>query len=159
MRPNLNRILALAFIVVAFLAGFAFGGPPQRPGPLQRPPLREVVGESTSSFQWVVTHSTPPAVEIVKKVTKVSCCSDACTCGCVEGGECKCAAASSVLLPPAPSPQPVPIPYYGAPVYSPTYSSPGMPPVFSSGVMRQATSFGNGFRSFGGSNCANGSCR
>lgn len=160
MIPNLNRILALAFIVIAFLAGFAFGAPPQRPGPLQRPPLREVM-ESTPSFQWVVTHSPPPAVEIVKKATKVSCCSDACTCRCVEGGECTCKAVSSTahptvintapiyptpwVLPPAPRPQPVPVPYYGAPLqrFQQAYSSPGIPMGFSP-------------RSFGAAACSSG---
>jgi hypothetical protein len=150
MRINLNRTLALVFIVIAFIGGFAFGAPPQRPGPLQRPPLREVVGESPTSFQWVVTSSDSPAVEIVKKAkaTKTRCCSDACTCGCVEGGECKCAAASPIptpwVLPPSP-PRPVPLPYYGTPIqgFQQTYSSPGIPMGFSS-------------RSFGGAACSSG---
>lgn len=147
-----KRMVALAFIVLAFAGGFALGGPPQRPGPLQRPPLREI-GEDSAAFQWVT--SSPSAAAPVAVKAKACPCSSLCTCGCVEGGECSCkAGGGSQALRPSPTPAPVPIPYYGTPVFSqPQFGGGFQQAQYSSPGMGRAGSFGGFSR---GAACSSG---
>jgi hypothetical protein len=132
-------------------------GSPQAPAPPQAP---------ERAFAWVVTDRAPPGARLVKAPPAPkkparrakACCSPACTCGCQDGGPCRCASTTGA---------PVGTPacggglgWAGAPAFFPAPAFHAAPPTMAS---RPAPvtggGFGGGFTGGGGGfrgGCAGG---
>jgi hypothetical protein len=82
------------------------GPPPQAPPvvrPPQAPPMARVVYQAPP-----VDSEVPVAVKAPAKTKLAACCSDLCTCGCVEGGVCSCKSLKPSVATPVANPQVLP---------------------------------------------------
>jgi hypothetical protein len=151
---------------------------PSQPRGLPKPPQAPPVVDYNSAQVSVKPPQAPAVLELpattrervkaekANKPQKCCACTDACTCGCNEGGFCTCGTSTGVSHAPvsypqavAPSYQPVyqqPAPAYYAPPQPVSFAQPSYQPSYGFGGYQGGTmasgNFGGGFsgRSFGG---------